>query len=76
MLYCAQNEESNWCNGLLEVPPLIIVAVMLPTLAAGGKGARRGITASWAPPACPCIDLAPSRSFRPVKAWHEHGIST
>lgn len=39
MLYCAQNEESNWCNGLLEVPPLIIVAVMLRTLAAGGKAA-------------------------------------
>lgn len=21
ILYCAQKEESNWCNGLLEVPP-------------------------------------------------------
>lgn len=38
-MYCAQDEESNWCNGLLEVPPLIIVAVMLCTLAAGGKAA-------------------------------------
>lgn len=71
-MHCAQNEEANWCNGPLEVHLRATVAVVLCTLAAGGKWAQLehgeqgyselGITGA---------------SLAPVGAstWSRHGMS-
>lgn len=74
-MYCAQNEEANWCNGLLEVHALALLAVMLCTLAGGGTwaqlGHKGGIAASLASRGFPCMSLVSSLRFNLVEARHE-----